>query len=386
MKITVVGLGYVGLSNAILLAQKNEVVGIDLDKKRVDMINQKNSPLKDKEIIDYLKNKDINLTAKSDGKEDYKDSELAIISVPTNYDEERAYFDTSLVEKVISDIKGVNKNLPIIIKSTIPIGFTESMKKVHKCENILFSPEFLREGRALFDCLNPSRIIVGDVTELGEKIAKVYKFLSLNDAEVLLMHSTEAEAVKLFANTYLAMRVSYFNELDSFAEVKGLNTKEIIDGVCSDPRIGNQYNNPSFGYGGYCLPKDSKQLYSNFKDVPNSMFGAIIESNQIRKDFVSEQILKSNPKSVGIYRLVMKKDSDNFRKSAIFDVIENLKNKNIEINIYEPTIDDDSFEGLKIQNDFDKFKENDIIVANRIDDKLKDVEDKVYSRDLFKRD
>ena len=386
MKITVVGLGYVGLSNAILLAQKNEVVGIDLDKKRVDMINQKNSPLKDKEIIDYLKNKDINLTAKSDGKEDYKDSELAIISVPTNYDEERAYFDTSLVEKVISDIKGVNKNLPIIIKSTIPIGFTESMKKVHKCENILFSPEFLREGRALFDCLNPSRIIVGDVTELGEKIAKVYKSLSLNDAEVLLMHSTEAEAVKLFANTYLAMRVSYFNELDSFAEVKGLNTKEIIDGVCSDPRIGNQYNNPSFGYGGYCLPKDSKQLYSNFKDVPNSMFGAIIESNQIRKDFVSEQILKSYPKSVGIYRLVMKKDSDNFRKSAIFDVIENLKNKNIEINIYEPTIDDDSFEGLKIQNDFDKFKDNDIIVANRIDDKLKDVEDKVYSRDLFKRD
>lgn len=386
MKITVVGLGYVGLSNSILLSLENEVVGIDLDQVKVDLINKKISPLQDKEIIEYLKEKDLDLICKTQAEADYRNSDLIIVSVPTNYDEEEGYFDTSFVESVIRDVKNINKDVAIIIKSTIPIGFTQAMNDKYECDNIIFSPEFLREGMALYDCLNPSRIIVGDVTSRGKEISEMYKKVSLNNPEVILMHSTEAEAVKLFANTYLAMRVSFFNELDSFAEVKGLNTKEIIDGVSSDPRIGNHYNNPSFGYGGYCLPKDTKQLYANFHDVPNSMFGAIIESNQVRKDFVSEQIMKDKPKRVGIYRLVMKTNSDNFRKSAIFDVISNLKSNNIEISIFEPTLNQDEFEGLRIEKDFEKFKENDIIVANRIDDRLKEIKDKVYTRDLFNRD
>jgi UDPglucose 6-dehydrogenase len=386
MKITVVGLGYVGLANAILLSMDQEVVGIDVDKRKVDLVNQGKSPLEDQEIKDYLKNKKLNLVCKTEAKEDYKDSDLVIIAVPTNYDEENGYFDTSLVEKVIEDVKEVNEDVNIIIKSTIPIGFTEKMREDFHAENIYFSPEFLREGQALHDCLYPSRIIIGDKGDFGRDVAEIFKKGALNNPEIHLMNSTEAEAVKLFANTYLAMRVSYFNELDSFAELKGLDTKDIIAGVCSDPRIGDHYNNPSFGYGGYCLPKDSKQLYANFKDVPNAMFGAIVKANKVRKDFVSDRILSFKPKSVGIYRLTMKKDSDNFRKSAIFDVIENLKAKGIEIFVYEPTIKESEFEGLKIENDFEKFKQKDIIVANRLDAKLEEVKEKVYTRDIFKRD
>ena len=289
------------------------------------------------------------------------------------------------MDDVIANIKKENKDLPILIKSTIPVGYTESQREKYNCENIIFSPEFLREGKALYDSLNPSRIIVGDNSKLGQKIAELYKNEAKNNPEILFMDSTEAEAVKLFANTYLAMRVSYFNELDTFAEMKGLSTKDIIMGVSTDPRIGNYYNNPSFGYGGYCLPKDSKQLYANFENVPNAMFGAVIDANQIRKDYISDRILKDNPQTVGIYRLVMKKDSDNFRKSAIFDVISNIKDKS-EVIIYEPNVDDEYFEGLKVVNDLDKFKNSDIIVANRLDEELRDVAEKVYTRDIFNKD
>lgn len=386
MKITVVGLGYVGLSNAILLALNEKVVGVDVDERKVSLINDKKSPLKDKEIIDYLKNEDLDLVCKTDGLEDYKDSDYVIIAVPTNYDEEEGFFDTSLVENVISDVKKVNDEAIIVIKSTIPIGFTKEMEEKYQDEKIIFSPEFLREGRALYDCLNPSRIIFGGDEKYSKDIAQAFLKASKNDPQVFIMGKTEAEAVKLFANNFLAMRISFFNELDSFAETKGLDTRNIIDGVCADPRIGDHYNNPSFGYGGYCLPKDTKQLYANFKDVPNSMFGAIIDSNKIRKDFVSQSILDKNPKTVGIYRLTMKTNSDNFRKSAIFDVIENLKKEDINIIVYEPSLDQDEIEGLKIVNDLDEFKKSDLIVANRVEDELKDVKEKVYSRDIYKRD
>ena len=386
MKITVVGLGYVGLSNAILLALNEKVVGVDVDERKVSLINDKKSPLKDKEIIDYLKNEDLDLVCKTDGLEDYKDSDYVIIAVPTNYDEEEGFFDTSLVENVISDVKKVNDEAIIVIKSTIPIGFTKEMEEKYQDEKIIFSPEFLREGRALYDCLNPSRIIFGGDEKYSKDIAQAFLKASKNDPQVFIMGKTEAEAVKLFANNFLAMRISFFNELDSFAETKGLDTRNIIDGVCADPRIGDHYNNPSFGYGGYCLPKDTKQLYANFKDVPNSMFGAIIDSNKIRKDFVSQSILDKNPKTVGIYRLTMKTNSDNFRKSAIFDVIENLKKEDINIIVYEPSLDEDEIEGLKIVNDLDEFKKSDLIVANRVEDELKDVKEKVYSRDIYKRD
>lgn len=386
MKITVVGLGYVGLSNAILLALNEKVVGVDVDERKVSLINDKKSPLKDKEIIDYLKNEDLDLVCKTDGLEDYKDSDYVIIAVPTNYDEEEGFFDTSLVENVISDVKKVNDEAIIVIKSTIPIGFTKEMEEKYQDEKIIFSPEFLREGRALYDCLNPSRIIFGGDEKYSKDIAQAFLKASKNDPQVFIMGKTEAEAVKLFANNFLAMRISFFNELDSFAETKGLDTRNIIDGVCADPRIGDHYNNPSFGYGGYCLPKDTKQLYANFKDVPNSMFGAIIDSNKIRKDFVSQSILDKNPETVGIYRLTMKTNSDNFRKSAIFDVIENLKKEDINIIVYEPSLDEDEIEGLKIVNDLDEFKKSDLIVANRVEDELKDVKEKVYSRDIYKRD
>lgn len=386
MKITVVGLGYVGLSNAILLALNEEVVGIDVEEKKVSMINNGKSPLQDKEIIEYLQRDDLGLICKTDGIEDYKDSAYVIIAVPTNYDDENEYFDTSLVENVIADVKSVNKDATIIIKSTIPIGFTKQMSEKYKDDNIIFSPEFLREGRALYDCLYPSRIIFGGDKKYTKDIEKAYIKASKNDPKVLIMGKTEAEAVKLFANNYLAMRISFFNELDSFAESKNLDTKSIIDGVCEDPRIGSHYNNPSFGYGGYCLPKDTKQLYANYKDVPSSMFKAIIDSNKIRKDFVSERIIAKNPKTVGIYRLTMKTNSDNFRKSAIFDVIENLKKEDLDIIVYEPTLSSESIEGLRLVNDLAEFKKADIIVANRVERELEDVKDKLYSRDIYKRD
>lgn len=385
MKILVFGLGYVGLANAILLSQSNEVIGIETNEEKINLINQRKSPLNDEMIIDYLNNKDLDLIATKNYEDHLLDSDLAIIAVPTNYDENTRYFDTSFVDDVITNIKNDNGDLPILIKSTIPVGYTKGQREKFACQNIIFSPEFLREGKALADSLNPSRIIVGDKTDIGKNIANLYKKESLNDTEVLYMDSTEAEAVKLFANTYLAMRVSYFNELDTFAEMKGLSTKDIIMGVSADPRIGNYYNNPSFGYGGYCLPKDSKQLYANFENVPNAMFKAVIDANKIRKSYISDRILRDDPKTVGIYRLIMKKDSDNFRKSAIFDVINNIKDKT-KVQIYEPNLDEDYFEGLRVVNDLAEFKKSDIIVANRLDQELLDVKEKVYTRDIFNKD
>lgn len=386
MKIIVMGLGYVGLSNAILLAQSNEVIGVEIDPAKVDLINNKKSPLKDDYIIEYLANKKINLTAKTSGEDDFKDADLAILALPTNYDEVEGFFDTSFIDDAIKMIKDIRKDLPILIKSTIPIGYTDGKNEEFACDNIIFSPEFLREGRALYDSLNPSRIIVSDKTEIGEKIASLYQNEALNKPEVILMGRSEAEAVKLFANTYLAMRVAYFNELDNFALAKGLDAKSIIEGVSADPRIGDHYNNPSFGYGGYCLPKDSKQLYANFENIPTALFKSIIDSNEVRKDFVSEDIISKKPQTIGVYRLVMKKGSDNFRKSAIFDVINNLKKKGANIVIYEPNLDGDDFEGMKLIRDLEDFKKFDLIIANRVEDDLKDVKDKLYTRDLFERD
>lgn len=385
MKILVFGLGYVGLANGVLLAGSNEVTGIDVDPTKVDMINKKKSPLQDEMIITYLKEKELNLKATTSPEGLLRDSDLAIVAVPTNYDEDTRYFDTSFVDGVIENIKKENKDLPILIKSTIPVGYTKSQNEKYKSDNIIFSPEFLREGNALKDSLYPSRIIIGEKSLRAEKIANLYKKEALNDPEVLCMDSNEAEAVKLFANTYLAMRVSFFNELDTFAEIKGLETKDIIEGVCADPRIGNYYNNPSFGYGGYCLPKDTKQLYANFDNVPNAIFGPIIESNKIRKDYISQRILRDNPKTVGIYRLIMKKNSDNFRKSAIFDVINNIKDKT-RVVIYEPNLEVENFEGLEVVNNIEEFKKSDIVVANRLENELKDIENKVYTRDIFNKD
>lgn len=386
MKIIVMGMGYVGLSNAVLLAQTNEVIGLEIDQKKVDLINNKKSPLKDDYLIDYLANKELNLIAKTSGEEDFKDANLAILALPTNYDEVEKFFDTSFLDDAIKMIKSIRKDLPILIKSTIPIGYTEVKNKEFNCDNIIFSPEFLREGRALYDSLHPSRIIVSDKTEIGEKIADLYKNEALNNPDVILMGRSEAEAVKLFANTYLAMRVSFFNELDNYAIAKGLDSKSIIEGVSADPRIGDHYNNPSFGYGGYCLPKDSKQLYANYENIPSALFKSIIDSNEVRKDFVSEDILAKNPQTIGVYRLVMKKGSDNFRKSAIFDVINNLKSKGANLVIYEPNLDGDDFEGMKLVRNLDDFKKVDLIIANRVEDDLKDVKNKLYTRDLFERD
>ena len=386
MKILVMGMGYVGLANAILLAQSNQVIGLEIDKDKVDMINEKISPLKDDYIIDYLKNKELDFVAKTSGQADFADADLVILALPTNYDEVAEKFDTSFLDDAIAEIKSMREDLPILIKSTIPIGYTRSKNEEYECKNIIFSPEFLREGRALYDSLNPSRIIVSDETEIGESLAALYKKESLNDPEIYLMGSCEAEAVKLFANTYLAMRVSYFNELDNFALAKGLDSKAIIEGVSADPRIGDHYNNPSFGYGGYCLPKDTKELYANYGDIPTAIMRSIIDSNEVRKDFVASDILAKNLETIGIYRLVMKKGSDNFRKSAIFDVINNLKEKDANIVIYEPNLEGESFEGMKLIRNFEEFKKVDLILANRLEDELKDVEDKVYSRDLFNRD
>ena len=386
MKIIVMGMGYVGLANAILLAQSNEVVGVEIDRQKVDLINNKKSPLKDDYIIDYLKNKKLDFTAKNSAMEDYKDADLVVLALPTNYDENEGFFDTSFLDDAIEEVKFYRKDLAILIKSTIPIGYTRRKNEEYACSNIIFSPEFLREGSALYDSLNPSRIIVSDKTDFGKKIGELYKNQSLNDPEVLVMDSDEAEAVKLFANTYLAMRVSFFNELDNFALAKGLSSEDIIKGVCGDPRIGSHYNNPSFGYGGYCLPKDTKQLYANFDGIPNSLFGAIVDSNQVRKDFISQDILAKKPKLVGVFRLVMKKGSDNFRKSAIFDLINKLKEAGQEIIIYEPNLEGQSFEGMKLVNNLEKFKKADLILANRIEDDLVDIKDRVYTRDIFNRD
>ena len=388
MKIAVAGTGYVGLSLATLLSQKNEVVALDVIPEKVEKINKRISPIRDKEIEEFFANKKLDLKATLDYKEAFMGAKYIIISTPTNYDDELNYFDTSTVEDIIEKVKSMEIDTTIIIKSTIPVGYTESVRKKYGMDNIIFSPEFLREGKALHDNLYPSRIIIGEKSDRAITFANLLKECSLKEnIPVLYMGSTEAEAVKLFANTYLALRVSYFNELDTYSEIKGLNTKEIIEGVCLDPRIGDQYNNPSFGYGGYCLPKDTKQLLANFNNVPQNLIRAIVRSNKTRKSHISNMVMQRNPEVVGIYRLTMKTASDNFRSSAIQGIIEKLKEEDVEIIIYEPTLKEKVFNGCKVENDFKKFsKKSDVILANRMDDELFCVKDKVYTRDLYSRD
>ncbi|MDO4671161.1 MAG: nucleotide sugar dehydrogenase [Aerococcus sp.] len=386
MNITVVGLGYVGLANAILLAEHHHVMGLETIQAKVDMINAGQSPLQDREIEDYLANHKLDLTVTSDKQEAYADQpEYVIIATPTDYNDETNHFDTRSVESVIQDVLTYAPAATIIVKSTIPVGFVDNMRAKFQTENIIFSPEFLREGRALYDNLHPSRIIVGEVSERAQIFADLLKEGALDDdVPVLLMDSEEAEAVKLFSNTYLAMRVAYFNELDTYASMKGLNTKQIIDGVGLDPRIGDHYNNPSFGYGGYCLPKDTKQLKANYQGVPNDIISAIVASNQTRKAFIAKDILERKPETVGVYRLTMKSGSDNFRAAAIIDVIRLIEEAGVKVVIYEPTVNDDNYAGTPIDNDLDHFKqETDVIIANRVADELKDVETKVYTRDLY---
>ena len=385
MKIAVAGTGYVGLSIATLLSQNNEVVALDIIPEKVKMINNGISPIKDEYIEDYLKNKNLNLRATLDYKDAFKDAEFIVISTPTNYDDEKNFFDTSSVEDIINKVVEMNINTTMVVKSTVPVGFIEEMKQKYNIDNIMFSPEFLREGKALYDNLYPSRIIVGEKSERAEKFAELLKEAAIKkDIAIKFMHSTEAEAVKLFANTYLALRVSYFNELDTYAELKGLNTKDIIDGVCLDPRIGDYYNNPSFGYGGYCLPKDTKQLLANYDKVPQNLIEAIVKSNDTRKDHITKMILKKNPKIVGIYRLTMKTNSDNFRASAIQGIIQRLKANNINVIIHEPTLKAEEFNGCSIVNDFYEFcNKSDIILCNRIDEKIQKQDNKIYTRDLF---
>lgn len=401
MKIAVAGTGYVGLSNAILLAQNNEVYAVDVIPEKVEMINNKKSPIVDKEIQEYLATKELNLTATLDGDSVYADAEFVIIATPTNYDEEKNYFDTSLVESVIEQVLRCNPNATMIIKSTIPVGYTESVRAKYQTENILFSPEFLREGRALYDNLYPSRIIVGAPEENEENRAKAREFAELlkqgaikEDVEVLFTGLTEAEAVKLFANSYLAMRVAFFNELDTYAEIKGLNAGHIIKGMGLDPRIGDHYNNPSFGYGGYCLPKDTKQLKANYEDVPENIVDAIVESNRTRKDHIANQVMQMAEELkgdqdyvIGVYRLTMKSNSDNFRKSAILGVMKRFEALNKTVIIYEPTLKEDSLYGHEVVRDLEEFKKRaTVIVANRLEDALKDAQEKVYTRDIFSRD
>ena len=388
MKIAVAGTGYVGLSIATLLSQKNEVVALDVIPEKVEMINKRISPIRDEKIEEFFASKDLNLKASLDYKEAFEGAEFVVISTPTNYDDVKNSFDTSTVEDIIQKVISLNIETTMVVKSTIPVGFIKSIREKYNIDNIIFSPEFLREGKALYDNLYPSRIIVGEKSERAEKFAKLLKECALkDDITVKFMDPTEAEAVKLFANTYLALRVAYFNELDTYAEIKGLNTKDIIEGVGLDPRIGNHYNNPSFGYGGYCLPKDTKQLLANFENVPQNLIRAIVRANKTRKRHITEMIMRRDPEVVGIYRLTMKKDSDNFRASAIQEIIERLKEEDVEIIIYEPTLKEETFANCRVENDFKKFsKESDVILANRLEIELNAVKDKVYTRDLYSRD